>query len=483
MPKTGIYYYPNQTAPWSEPEEYLSGMMDNAESQATFEGWSNNGNVLDYPVYFNIENGLKNYRSVYRPSVVLFGDSISESNNRNPLPFGIGEGSVQYPALVANLLYTKYGGGRRSSEFARTAGAGWTLEEIGYNLRTMVSDATLQDLPYYASSAEFVPLNARAKVIYMTHPNGGDFQIVKNSDVVHTISCNGAEGEIKTFDYVHEANAFYYIRPVSATNPAYVCGWVGFDEFGARNGFYNLSKGGRQLTQFTEAEIDENLGVWEHDLAILALGSNDYGNNTDLTDYYSRVQYFVNSSKANGKDVMFLIQCGNSDTETGQSKEALFAEMLDTLYTIAEANNCAVVNINTLLGGYNNANTNGLMTDAVHPNYEGTWEIADCLCKPLYDTGLVNFLVPVESKSVYWGYKRPIGLILDSDQCYQSGLKQRVSMSGLGTVAYDIQSCVNANTANRVGSPTKGQMMFDNTLGKPIWYNGTSWVDSAGVSV
>jgi len=39
-------------------------------------------------------------------------------------------------------------------------------------------------------------------------------------------------------------------------------------------------------------------------------------------------------------------------------------------------------------------------------------------------------------------------------------------------------------TANRpaVGE-TIGQMYFDTTLGIPIWYNGTKWVNSSGASV
>ena len=28
-----------------------------------------------------------------------------------------------------------------------------------------------------------------------------------------------------------------------------------------------------------------------------------------------------------------------------------------------------------------------------------------------------------------------------------------------------------------------GQMFFDTTLGKPIWYDGTNWVDATGTSV
>lgn len=36
------------------------------------------------------------------------------------------------------------------------------------------------------------------------------------------------------------------------------------------------------------------------------------------------------------------------------------------------------------------------------------------------------------------------------------------------------------STGNRPESPVTGQMYFDTTLNKPIWYNGYNWVDAAG---
>jgi hypothetical protein len=38
-------------------------------------------------------------------------------------------------------------------------------------------------------------------------------------------------------------------------------------------------------------------------------------------------------------------------------------------------------------------------------------------------------------------------------------------------------------TAERPGSPVLAQMFFDTTLGIPIWYNGTNWINAAGVIV
>lgn len=38
-------------------------------------------------------------------------------------------------------------------------------------------------------------------------------------------------------------------------------------------------------------------------------------------------------------------------------------------------------------------------------------------------------------------------------------------------------------TANRPASPVAGQRYFDTDLGRPIWFDGTGWVDAAGTAV
>jgi hypothetical protein len=38
-------------------------------------------------------------------------------------------------------------------------------------------------------------------------------------------------------------------------------------------------------------------------------------------------------------------------------------------------------------------------------------------------------------------------------------------------------------TVNRPSNPNVGEQFFDRTIGKPIWYNGTEWVDAAGATV
>lgn len=39
------------------------------------------------------------------------------------------------------------------------------------------------------------------------------------------------------------------------------------------------------------------------------------------------------------------------------------------------------------------------------------------------------------------------------------------------------------DTASRTPTPVLGQTYFDTTLGIPIWYDGTNWIDATGVTV
>lgn len=46
-----------------------------------------------------------------------------------------------------------------------------------------------------------------------------------------------------------------------------------------------------------------------------------------------------------------------------------------------------------------------------------------------------------------------------------------------------IQETLAGEASNRPFAPFNGMMFFDVTLGKPIWFNGTTWVDCEGLPV
>lgn len=54
---------------------------------------------------------------------------------------------------------------------------------------------------------------------------------------------------------------------------------------------------------------------------------------------------------------------------------------------------------------------------------------------------------------------------------------------GSGSTGWVAVGHPTGDTASRPSTPTLGQSYFDQTLGKPIWWNGTAWVDATGAPV
>lgn len=52
-----------------------------------------------------------------------------------------------------------------------------------------------------------------------------------------------------------------------------------------------------------------------------------------------------------------------------------------------------------------------------------------------------------------------------------------------GAIVAPAQIARIVTTAGRPSSPTGGQMFFDSTIGKPIWWNGSNWKDATGATV
>lgn len=58
-----------------------------------------------------------------------------------------------------------------------------------------------------------------------------------------------------------------------------------------------------------------------------------------------------------------------------------------------------------------------------------------------------------------------------------SGNPHGVTASETGAVAL-----LSGDTASRPAAPAAGWMYFDTTLGQPIWYDGSGWVDATGTT-
>ena len=61
--------------------------------------------------------------------------------------------------------------------------------------------------------------------------------------------------------------------------------------------------------------------------------------------------------------------------------------------------------------------------------------------------------------------------------------EQKLPRFSNGIQYHDIQSVHNTNTANRPTLVPTGYCCFDNTINKPIWWNGSVWKDATGTTV
>jgi len=70
------------------------------------------------------------------------------------------------------------------------------------------------------------------------------------------------------------------------------------------------------------------------------------------------------------------------------------------------------------------------------------------------------------------------------DQMQQAMRGIELYFSQLDSFLTVLSTAPSGTTANRPAIDLQvGQYYFDTTLGQPIWYNGTDWVDATGTTV
>jgi lysophospholipase L1-like esterase len=89
--------------------------------------------------------------------------------------------------------------------------------------------------------------------------------------------------------------------------------------------------------------------------------------------------------------------------------------------------------------------------------------------------GLGGILKTVRTYSDSFSYQEFIVL--------SKGWSAKRYASGSGWNPWVVESNITGNTANRPVNPVQGMMYFDQTLGKPIWYQSGVWKDAAGTTV
>ena len=85
-------------------------------------------------------------------------------------------------------------------------------------------------------------------------------------------------------------------------------------------------------------------------------------------------------------------------------------------------------------------------------------------------SGDPNGIITAQPGSLYLNWQGGIG------QCIWT------KINGTGNTGWMPINAVGGNSAYRPTSKYLGMCYFDSTIGKPIWWNGTTWVDSAGTT-
>ena len=183
---------------------------------------------------------------------------------------------------------------------------------------------------------------------------------------------------------------------------------------------------------------------------------------------------------ANGRSNMILSY--GSERRSGQAGSYMF----DTLLGRVEAS----VYAGSGVADTTEADDTKLMRVG-HGNLTGTTQppiVAD-----LNDVGVItNRRVRAEASTL----NKPddgnyiVELLLNSPNSYYQ-LAHRLSAPGIAIRRYNgtwsswrfLQTTLAGNTASRPATPVVSEQYFDTTLGHPIWWNGTAWVDATGTTV
>lgn len=236
--------------------------------------------------------------------------------------------------------------------------------------------------------------------------------------------------------------------------------------------------------------VIENVRIWRHQNAILlddswyAIFRNIYTNTTSTSIELtvangviveSCVLHGINDSLGYGVKIN-----GSSYTVRNNYFEGLTVDRaVDSGGSSFNVSDNYFEGISSSYGIFSNATT-GIITNNYFLNPTGV------LCNRfIYANGdnqivTSNHISDADGNAEYHILVGGNNVMVHSNKIDESKLGMLSSRYGKlrGQIVTNAQS-----TTNRPTNATTGQMMFDTTLGQPIWYNGTSWVDANGTAV
>lgn len=277
------------------------------------------------------------------------------------------------------------------------------------------------------------------------------------------------------------------------------------------------------------------------DLTVIALETNDYANwATPLATYRAGLVTLITSAQTTGDVVLIATPTperrrgsdgiGGNENDIPLTTSPTLADYTATLYELADTYNCVVLDFQERWGDFTAANTAGLMADDYHPSDRGNWDYAHAVYESVFQYGttaevltdnkriwkapqtfgdpasgsLSRFMVGSfeQNGSVFPDHPYYLAtaggnvytaapgtgkfMMFRSDMMVSAGTKWKGENANLPAGDFDAFIRVKGyTTATRptAANAGVGGHCFDTTLGKPIWSNGTNWVDATGTVV
>ena len=124
------------------------------------------------------------------------------------------------------------------------------------------------------------------------------------------------------------------------------------------------------------------------------------------------------------------------------------------------------------------------------------WRMLNCQAYSNYTGGDTNMFTPGQSNtaitnSTELGYTtngiikfNPIvNATMRKQNCIYMGSDYKIMMRDNNNADWKLMCLYKGSTANRITNPALGDMYYDTTLNKPIWWNGGVWIDANGNNV
>lgn len=355
--------------------------------------------AVDLPFMFNFSPAfLANWRAARaslatRPKVLFIGDSKTIGagvGTTDGSTFTVGAAALSLTKLIAdNLAARGFPCSREAlipvNGLASIAALKSYDARLGALTNWIISSGTFISLGGNCLQLQTPNVDALAfspggtvdsvEILYIRGATVGEFTVDDGGAVLATINGAGANALVRSARIALSSRGsgktINVKRTVTNTNSIYIVGVIAYDN---TIGAIEIVNAGRFGSKTADWNVTTNpwspigaIGAYAPKLTFINLGANDLANAVTPATGSTNLQAIITAAKASG-DVVLLIPAMGARPAWGDG--AAQAAWRTMLLNLAQANNCAVLDLNAIWGGY--VGDSSKFADGIHENGAGT---------------------------------------------------------------------------------------------------------------